>query len=96
MPMTLVGHPAWCDPTFCESAEYGDVLHRSAPVSWELAEDDVEVTLRRRQIGQAGDPAALYEMTVAHLAYPEEQTVTFSETDLNVLFGAVRALRVLD
>ena len=95
MPMTLVGHPAWCDPAFCETAEFGDVLHRSAPISWELNEDDVEVTLRRRQIGGAGD-SALYEVTVSHLAYPEEQTLTFSETDLDVLFAALRALRALD
>lgn len=94
MPMTLVGHPAWCNPNSCETAGYGDVLHRSAGISWQLAADDVEVTLRRRQIG-AADGEATYEMTISHLAYPEESSMTLGEADIEAMSAGFAALRML-
>lgn len=83
-------HPDWCLPAFCEPL--GPVtMHLSAPVVWQLEDDDVDVIMRRRQEGTDGE--AMIEVHFERQQGPEEQiTMLVTEGDADRLRDGVSAL----
>lgn len=87
-PTTL--HPSWCMPGFCERT--GPVpIHLSAPIVWRMEGSDVDVIMRRRQEGVAGE--VLIELHLTNEVYPEESTLLFlTKRDRGRLFDGVYEL----
>jgi hypothetical protein len=83
-------HPTWCSPGFCEP-DGPTTAHLSAPVVWRMEGSDVDVIMRRRQEGLAGE--ALIEVLLTNDEIPEESTLLFlTENDVARLFGGVQEL----
>lgn len=84
-------HPAWCLPGFCEQA--GPVtVHLSAPIVWQMEGEDVDVIMRRRREGFAGE--VQIEVHLSNRAFPTEDiTLRMTENDVARFFGGVHELR---
>jgi hypothetical protein len=67
-------HPEWCSPGFCEP-DGPTTAHLSAPIVWRMEGSDVDVIMRRRQEGLAGE--ALIEVLLTNDQCPEESTLLY-------------------
>lgn len=83
-------HPDWCMPAFCEPLGPA-TMHLSAPIVWQLEDDDVDVIMRRRQEGVDGE--AMIEVHLERQQGPEEQiTMLVTERDADRLRDGVSQL----
>lgn len=66
-------------------------VHLSAPLVWRMEGEDVDVIMRRRQEGIAGE--VQIEVHFGNEAFPDESTtLIFTEQDIDRLFTGVHEL----